>query len=456
MNKHAFLRLIGGLALATGASVASSAAQGLEQPLRSVPPPKDPDRTTQQLVLSASALGGYDDHLTASGELNPQLVDAARSGYTGFGEVALRYGRGRKAQSFFLEGSSYLLSYSTFNIDSPVGGQVLAGGDATFGRAHRIEILQHLHTDPYVSFGAFGPLGQDLGPGAGPDANPANGLVPSRSWGAQSSVAVDWRLTQRTRLSTEYEYRLLEYIGDVGFDNRANTGRLALDRSLTRSTALVASYRYTDTLLVEPARNDELPVTEQAAEVGFAYEKGLSPTRRVEFSAGAGATHVDTESRLGGLPIDYWTPSGYASIRADIGRTWAIAGDYRRGLTFLDGITPEFFVADAVLVRTEGSLNSRLGLVFSAGYSSGVQPLGLARQRYDTFTLAAEARVVITRPWSAVISYNRSDYLLSEFSVPIEGSSQYERNAIRVGMAYTFTLASSRTERPRRPSRAER
>ncbi len=438
--------------IALTVSVVPCGAQGLEQPLRSTPP-RDPDQTTYQLTLTASALGGYDDHLTGAGGLTLQSFETAQSGYTGFGQVALRYRRGREARSFFLEGSSYLLSYSSLSIDSPVGGQVLAGGDTTFGRSNRIEVVQHVSTDPYVAFGAFGPLGQDLGPGVGPDANPVNGLTPNRSWGSLSSVSVDWRWTPRTTFSTEYEYRRSEYMGEVGFDNRAHRARLALDRSLTRNTALTVSYRYTDTLLVEPVRSENLPVTEQTGEIGFAYDKPLSPTRRMEFSAGAGATHVGTVSRFGGQALDYWTPSGYASLRADIGRTWAISADYRRGLTFLDGITPEFFMADAVLLRTEGMLNSHVGLGFSAGYSNGAQPTGLTNQRYDTFTLAAEARLVIADPWSVVVSYNRSDYFLSGFSVPREGASRYDQNAIRVGMAYSVTLASSRTGRQPRPGR---
>jgi hypothetical protein len=443
----------GMVTIALAVSVVPCGAQALEQPLRSAPP-RDPDRTTSQLTLTASALGGYDDHLTAGGGFTSQSPDIDESGYTGFGEVAIRYRRGKKARSFFLEGSSYLLSYSSLSMDSPVGGQILAGGDATFGRSNRIEVVQHVRTDPYVAFGAFGPLGQDLGPGAGPDANPVNGLTPNRSWGSLSSASVDWHWTPRTTFSTGYEYRRNEYIGDVGFDNRAHMARLALDRSLTRTTALTALYRYTDTLLVEPARNENVPVTEQTGEMGFDYEKPLSRTRRIGFSAGAGATHIETVSRVGGRPLKDWTPSGHASIRADLGRTWAISADYRRGVTFLDGITPEFFLADVVLLRTEGTLGRSLELTFSTGYSNGAQTAGLVTGRYETFTLAAQARRTIARAWAVLVSYNRSDYRLFGFPAPPLGPTpRFDRNAIRVGMTYFFAQSSTRTPRPARPGR---
>lgn len=441
--------------IALAVSVVPCGAQALEQPLRSAPL-RDPDQTSQQLTLTVSALGGYDDHLNAGGGIPLRSLDTVEGGYTGYGDVTVLYGRGRKARSFSLDGTAYFLSYSSLTIDSPVGGQIRFDGDATFGRSNRIEVVQQVRTDPYVAFGAFGPLAQDLGPGVGPDANPVNGLTPNRSWGSFSSASVDWRWTPRMMLATEYVFHRNEYIGDAGFDNRAHTARLGFERSLSRNTTFTASYRYADTLLVEPARNENLPVTEQTSEAGFDYEKPLSRTRRIEFSAGAGATHVDTVSRFGNQALEFWTPSGYASVRADIGRTWAVSAAYRRGLTFLDAFTPEFFFADVVLLRGEGMVGRRLELAFSAGYSDGAQPAGLLTERYDTFALTAEAGIVIARPWTVTVTYNRSDYRL--FGSPVQPESpdsRYDRNAIRVGMTYSFTRSSSRTERPGRPGRTE-
>jgi hypothetical protein len=152
--------------------------------------------------------------------------------------------------------------------------------------------------------------------------------------------------------------------------------------------------------------------------------------------------------------MEFWTPSGYASVRADVGRTWAVSATYRRGLTFLDAFTPEFFFADAVLVRGEGNVGRRLELAFSAGYSNGAQPAGLLTERYDTFALAAEAGIVIARPWTLTVTYNRSDYRLFRSPLQTEFSdARYDQNAIRVGVTYSFTMSSMRTERPGRPSR---
>jgi hypothetical protein len=124
-------------------------------------------------------------------------------------------------------------------------------------------------------------------------------------------------------------------------------------------------------------------------------------------------------------------------------------------VTFLDGISPEYFLADVFLLQSEGRVSRRLGLTFSAGFSNGAQPVGLLTGRYDTFALAAEASFMVSRPWAFTISYNRSDYRLFGFPPPPDGPSpQFDRNAIRLGMTYVFTL-TSRAGRSTRPGRTE-
>jgi hypothetical protein len=446
----------GTLAIALVVSAATGAAQVLEQPLRSAPP-RESDRTTQQLNLTVNASGGYDDNLGAENAFSSQSLDTTEGSYIGLGGLAVQYSRGRRARSFTLEGSSYLLSYSNLNVNSPVGGQVRFGGETSVGRSAKIEFVQQVRSDPYVSFGGFGPLDQDLGPGTGPDANPVNGLAPNRSWGAFTSASFDWRWTPRMMLSTGYDYSRSEYTGGgAGFNNRTHVAHVAFNRFLTRTTALGASYRFADTMVVEPLLGQGLPVHEQTVQAFFSYEKALSRTRRMEVNAGAGATHIETVSRFGRQPFEYWAPSGHASLRTDIGRTWAVSATYRRGVTFLDGITPEFFFADAALLRAEGRLARRVDLAFSAGYSNGAQPVGQVSGRYDTFTLAAEAQFLVADPWGVTVSYNHNNYQLYGFPPPPLGPvPQFERNAIRVGLTYSFTLSSARRERPTRPGRTD-
>ncbi len=409
------------------------------------------------LTVSASALGGYNDRLSAEEALLVPSAGSTQGGYTGFADAGLRFWRGRPARSFSFDGSGYMLSYSDLKISSPIGAQIQLGGETTLGRSARVEVTQQVGTDPYVAFGAFGPLQSDLGPGVGPDANPANGLAPERSWRSLTSTSMDWDWTRRTTLSAGYNYFHSEYLGDTGFDNQAHSARLALARSLTRTLSARASYRYGDTTLTDTTRDERWPVEEHTGAFSLSYAKNLSPTRSVEFDFGAGATHVQTVSLLGSRQLEYWAPSGHASARADIGRTWAISAAYRRGVTFLDGLTPESYLADVVLIRTEGTMSRRIELMFSSGYSNGKQPqTELLSGRYETFTLTAQARFVLARPWAVVVNYNRSDHRFFGLSALSNGlRSRYDQNAVRVGMAYTFTQSGTRAGRPTRPGRTE-
>jgi hypothetical protein len=443
----------GTVALAVAVCALPAAAQTLEQPLRSTPP-ADAERSTQRVTLSASALGGYDDHLGSQGLLTDP--DTVESGYTGFADLGLRYWRGRESQFFSVDGSAYLLSYSNLSIDSPVGGKVRIGGATPFGRTFRFEAAQYVTSDPYMTFGAFGPLRQDLGAGAGPDANPKNGLGPQRSWGTNTSTSLEWRPTQRNILSAAYTYARHEFVGDFGFDNRSHAAELTFDRSLTRRFSARGSYRFSDQLINDRiASTGGRPIVEHTGEAGFAYAKQLSASRRVEIEAGAGATRIRTVGQLGLNELEFWEPTGHVLTRADIGRTWAILGSYRRGVAVLDGISPEPFVADALLFSTEGTLNRRVEIGLSAGYSNGAQQAGSVIGRYEAFTLAAEARFVIAHPWAAVVDYNRTHYQLIGFAPPPLGPTpEFDRNAIRIGVTYSFTM-SPRSARSARPGRTE-
>jgi hypothetical protein len=447
--------LVGGwFALAAAMASPPCAAQVLEQPLRSTPR-SEAERTTQRLTVSASALGGYDDQLGSQGPV-VDSPDSIESGYTGYADASLRYWRGRDSRFFSLDGSTYLLSYSNLSIDSPIGGQARVAGATTFGRTFRIDASQYLSTDPYVSFGAFGALSQDLGVGTGPDANPQNSLTPNRSWGANSAVSADWRPTQRSTVSAGYSYARHEFLDDVGFNNRTHAADMTFDRALTRTFSARGSYRFSDMLVAgRTALSAGRPIVDHTAEAGFRYVKRLSATRQVELEAGAGATHLSTAGELGLSQFETWTPTGHALARADVGRTWAVLGSYRRGVTVLDGISPEPFIADAVLLQTEGDLNRRIEVMLSAGYSNGAQRFGLVTGRYNAFTMAAEARFIIAQPWAVVIGYNRTDYQLIGFLPPPLGPTPtFDRNAIRIGVTYSFTL-SPRSERPARPGRTE-
>ena len=125
---------------------------------------------------------------------------------------------------------------------------------------------------------------------------------------------------------------------------------------------------------------------------------------------------------------------------------------YRRAVTLLDGITPEPFLADSVLMRTSGMASERVELLFSAGYSNGAQQSGVAQiGRFETYTFTAQGRIALARAWALVVNYHRNEYRLSGLPPPPLGPDpDYSRGVIRVGMTFWFRPHEPRIERPAR------
>jgi hypothetical protein len=432
--------------------------QMIEQPLRETRglfaaprPAADPNRTTQHLTLSGSALAGYDDNVMPEGATGTPAAARTQGGYTGYGDLGLRYWRGKPRQSFSLEGFGYVMSYSGVGIDPEPGGSARIGAVAPLGRSNDLELRQEVRSDPFLSFGAFGSLRPDIDLGGGPDANPANGLFAQRSWASDTSASANWQWSPRTTMTTGYNYTHREFLDERGFNNRTHIARAAFSHSFSRATAMNASYQYNHSLSLQDD-GFEYPFATHALEGGTRYEKRLSPTRRVEFSAGGGATRIESTGATTGVQFAAWGPSGYANTRADIGRTWAISAAYRRAVTLLDGISPEPFMADSVLLRAGGLTGDRVELLFSAGYSNGAEQAGAGQdRRFETYTFTAQTRIAIARAWALVVNYHRNEYRLSGYPPPPLGPDpNYDRNVIRVGMTFRFMPHEPRVERPAR------
>ena len=83
----------------------------------------------------------------------------------------------------------------------------------------------------------------------------------------------------------------------------------------------------------------------------------------------AGLDVVDRTTRVA---YTFMAPSGYGSVRVDIGRSWNVYGDYRRNVSTPQGATPEPFVTGAAVVSAfvwaaaMGRMGRRLDLAADA------------------------------------------------------------------------------------------
>ena len=249
----------------------------------------------------------------------------------------------------------------------------------------------------------------------------------------------------------EYSFNKQTYVGDVGFDSRTHASSIGLVQSITRTLGFRAAYRRSDGEFIQ-REGSVLPLLAHMAELGFHYQRRLSRRRQLSFSWGAGALHVDTIDVMAGQPVEFWARSGYGTVRIDLGRSWNVAGDYRRSTPPLQGVTPEAFVTDAGIISAGGFLSGWLESVFTAGYSNGAVGYGRQGQgvgHYDGYTGTAQLRFRLTRFWSALVSANHYQYRLNTAASDSLGvSPETHRNSVRVGIAWSLPLFGSSLDAP--------
>jgi len=463
MNGHAMTR--SSLAAASLIVLLGSAfeceAQVLEPPTRSFrglfSPRRsnEPTRARHDLTLNASLIGGYDDNLTTQGAASDPILPHP-SGYLGIADSSLEYRLTRGAQSFDINGRGYMNTYSNIGVRPTYGGDESARFRTRFGRRTTAEFSQSLRYDPYFSLGAFRSI-QNI-PGSNPesvatndpDANPTNGLAESRSTILDGGVQLTRQWSRDTRTEGSYHFSRRTYDA-TGFDSNTQLVAVMADHSIARPLSLRGSYRYTDSTFTEQT-GFVRPMQSHNIDGGFRYQRDLSRTRSITFAATAGGVHTYTITRITGLPRNTWTPSGYFSTTLDLGRTWALTGDYRRALTVLEGVTAQTFLAHAAMLSAGGNIGSRVECVLSMGYSNGhTGGFEAALGEYDSYTGTLQIQYALTRWWSTMVSVNRYQFRLNDAgSLALGIAPSMNRNAVRVGFVWSLPLIdSSARERER-------
>ncbi|MGH9330885.1 MAG: hypothetical protein ACRD09_10610 [Vicinamibacterales bacterium] len=414
-------------------------------------PPPDPNRTRQELTLTASMLGGYDDNI--GHPLTGSPTDSYESGYAGLFGTALRYWRGRAERAIEVHGRGYLSALSVLQTDPTVGGDLDLNGRTNLGRLNRVAIGQRLSSRPYQALGAFGALDGLVPVGLLPESNPTYGLGDSRSWSSDTTVSLSRAWTSRTSAGGGYSYTIRDYQDDVGFDTRSQNGWLDFTRALGRYAGLTTTYRYAT--WEQPTRaGGDGTIANHTIDAGVRFARRLSRTRSLGLSAGFGATRaqtfaVDTDR------LDYWTPSAHGSLSVDVGRSWAVRADYQRTVMVLDAVARQAFNTDAAFLQLDGLLGRRLDLMLSSGYADGRTGLSGAG-RYESHTAGAQLRYAVARCCAALASYNYYHHRLHGIVTVPEGfPRRFDRNAVRVGLTLWLPLYGTYTdgaERRRPPS----
>lgn len=425
---------------------APAAAQGVQRPTRPYRglfgggPPPDPNRTRQELTLTASALGGYDDWFlpgATSAPVDPR--QQRHSGETLMADLGVRYSRGRAARGITLDGRAYMEAYSSVDIDPTVGGEGRVRVDTDLGRTLRLQGSYHAGYQPTLVLGAFTTAAD---PAAAPvtEADVTSGYTAQRSVSNSGVVNLDGRWTPRQTSSVAGGYSRLQYLDELGHDSRSWTFTTTHTWALTAPTSLRWTYGFNDTALDEDTGLGT-PFTHHNAEMAWVYQRRLSPSRQLQMSAGAGATYVRTLHVLDRTRLTYWTPSATGAFLVDVGRSWAFGGNYRRAPTVLQGVTLTSFATDSATLRLSGLMARRLETALSTTYANGHAGGSGTDARYQSYIGSAQLRYALSRCCAATVGY---DYYIYRFTnvidLPAGFPTSYDRQAVRVGLTLWLPL----------------
>jgi len=437
------LPIVVGLALPAAAT-----AQVLERPRRQFlglfagGPPPDPTRTRQELTLTVNLLGGYDDNLSITDVESgrPPDPNQDKAGYLGIGDVFVRYWRGTTLKSFEVEGRGYVTTYSNTDAGPLQGGSFRVGGTTPWGRRSTVRFDERASFDPLYSLrGGFAPLRDAVGSAGLPGAsNTTFGMFVRDSWGSDSTISADRTFGRRNVLTGDYSFNTRNYNDDLGGSSKAHRAGASYTYNFDRSAALRMGYTFGHTEIEEVLSGTVFtrPIDEHTIDAGPSYTKRISPTRQLLVSATAGATHVDTLSSQTSQPISYWAPYGSGQARLDLGRSWALWGDYARGMTVLDGLTTETYMTDTARVNVGGLVTRIFELVVAGGFANGQAPNGSnSNSHFNTYLVGLQGQVAISRNLAAVVNYSHFDYGFKETTdLPSGLPSTFSRNSIRVGL----------------------
>src|SRR5688572_17160424 len=174
-------------------AVSAQAIQRSTRPFRGLfggGPPPDPNRTRQELTLSGSLLGGYDDMLTP-GQSGPGPLDPAQaidSGYTGTADATLNYFIGRAERSFNATGRAFTTAYSFSDVEQLVGGGVTLVALTPVAHRTRLSLGQSFSYAPNLVLGTFSSLQPTVDATTLPDSGERSGLAEQRSISRSTDV----------------------------------------------------------------------------------------------------------------------------------------------------------------------------------------------------------------------------------------------------------------------------
>jgi hypothetical protein len=401
--------------------------------------PPEPNRTRHELTFTSTVLGGYDDYLTPGSDGGGDPAQPGVSGSTVLADSVLHYWFGKSARHFSADLRTLWTRYGSLDVDPTLGGDLRLNASTELGRGNTLALTQTLAYEPSLVLGAFAPLEGDVDSRLLPDAGVGSGLVDQRSRSSNTSASLERRWSARQTTSASFSYFRRTYLDEFGYDSAMRSVDGRYTRNMNRASTLGASYHFSDSEF-QNANGQIVPLREHSIEGETGYTRRLSPSRQIQFSGGVGATFVDTVNALGGESLSYWLPSGHAMMHLDVGRSWAIGADYRRTVNVLQGVTLESFATNSASIRADGVIGRRFEAAISTAFSLGTAAAAEQLGRFEAYSGTAQLRYALARCCAISADYDYYYYNLRDVSQPTGLPTQYDRNAVRIGVSVWLPL----------------
>jgi hypothetical protein len=419
-------------------------AQVIERPPRSTAGffgggrPLHPNVTQTETTLSLSLLGGWEDNVAPPGRDVPVgRSGTEQSGFTGAATGLLNFRRGRASRSFETRGRVFVNAYRNLGVDPLIGGELAVQGSSSLGRNTDISARGSARYVPTFALGSFDAIANQVDSGLVQDLNPSSGALLMRSRNLDFSLDLRRHWSVRHRTTAGYTQSKEDHLEGTSLNSRHQTAMLGHSWDFSRPAGISVSYRYSNQKIEEAI--GERPLQSNDVEVGMNLRKVLSRTRRVLVTAGSGLTHTRSVSAVNRLEFDYVVPLYFGSVRLDVGRTWAVSGDYRRTVSMLEGVSLQVFVTDAASLTIGGNVG-RLLISASGAYSNGD---GRENERgsYESMAGTLQVQYPVSRCCSFVTSYNYYTHRVKDLLAISPGfPSRFDRNSIRFGMSIGLPL----------------
>lgn len=445
-----------------GLAASPAAGQVVAPPQRAADrtvPETDRARSRQDFSFTVDVLGGYDNNLVvldASAAAGGDVPFESTPGYLGQLNATLAFRRSKGDSFFALTGEGLLSDFWTQG-DVPQNASLGASRSAGFGVGGGwaltprtvVNANQRFEYETLYSLSEFSALpDQEV---ELPTAPELQGVLRGNSWLSSTLAGVSQRIGRRDVFAFSGAYEKRSYI-DLDIGTTSSLASAYYDKPLGRTAGLRATYSYSQSEYPENFTvGTTRDYTSQTIEVGPRWSRRLSPRRSLSLALSGGSLHASTVRGLTREPLEYWTPFGSVTARIDVGRTWALSGNYRRSVVAFEGLTAETYLSDVVGVSYGGSVSRRVSVVWTGGFATGaVQSDALAASTYNTASASAQLRYELSSRLSAVSQYSYYRYHFSrETELPDAFRPEFDRHSIRVGLTLTLPGRGRESTAPR-------